>query len=130
MNKYSRENINNLPLSKKEEAHESCERKGRHVFISHFFLEFSALSLEEQNCCLGRFAPSDDVSVDSTYTPPEELSYPKVWDVMGIANQRWTSLGIVEKTAWDECAAWLNSRPLPRKYSCLPDRFPQPSVEM
>ena len=129
MNEYSREDINNLPLSKKEEAHESRERKGRHVFISRFFLEFSALSLEEQNSHLGRFAPGEDISVDSTDTPPEELSYPKVWDVMGIANERWKSLGVVGKTAWDERAAWLNRRPLPGKYSCLPDRFAQPSVE-
>ena len=48
MNEYSREDINNLPLSKKEEAHESRERKGRHVFISHFFLEFTALPLKNR----------------------------------------------------------------------------------
>ena len=100
MKEYSREDINNLPLGMKEEAHESCERKGRHVFISRFyFLEFAALPLEEQNSHLGRSIPTDDISVDSTDTPLEELSYPKVWGIMGIANRGWATLGIDAKSA-------------------------------
>ena len=84
MNVYTRDEVISLLMSGKEEAHVSRTRKGRHVYVSRYFLEYALLSVEDQNALFGRIVP-DDVSINSVDTPPKIMVRPRVWDVMGRA---------------------------------------------
>ena len=48
MNKTSPDEVLLLPLSLREQDHKSRSRKGFHVFLSHFFIDFRFLSDKDQ----------------------------------------------------------------------------------
>ena len=128
MNNYSADEIIALPLSLKEEAHESRSRKGRHVFISRYFLDYSVLSVEEKISLFGVLIP-DDLSINSVDTPPEVQALPKVWIILGKSQKVYSTLSAKVQGAWDERAAYLNSRPLPGKLISLPQAVLTPSLK-
>ena len=129
MNNYSARAILALPLSSKENAHESRSRKGRHVFISRYFLDYSALCVEQLISLFGVRILEDDLSINSVDTLPEVQALPRVWVILGRAQKAYNDLSYDLKCAWDERAAYLNSLPLPGKFSSLPQAVAKPSLE-
>ena len=81
MRVYNKKIIEKLPLSSKEKFNDNRNRKGFHVYLSRFFIDFNKLSEEEKLQFVASTLPTtvsltyapeledDDVSWDSTDTP-------------------------------------------------------------
>ena len=112
MNNYNSSNeIENLPLSTKEEVHQSRKRIGYHVYLSNFFKQFSLLDDEEKEDVLVNYRiwpePAEDESINSILTP----RMAQVPDVMKAAGRNWATLTDELKNGWRSRAAELNLRP-------------------
>lgn len=111
-NYNSTEEIRYLPLSTHEVQHKSRSRKGYHVYLSNYFLQFSSLSYEQKNEVMMEHGvwlrPLDDDSIDSVMTPQTPMSY----EVMKAASRNWSLILEDElKIGWKLRAEDLNSRP-------------------
>eukprot|EP00978_Attheya_sp_CCMP212_P000940 scaffold1989_cov39-Attheya_sp.AAC.1 len=131
------EMVMGLPLNEREEGHKSRNRVGFHVYLSRFCMDFKALSEEEKRAeaeaidalvvqqyfegLLG-YAEHDD-SDDSVLTVHSDQHQIKHVLVMQLACSKWWHFSAHLKDGWKSRAMWLNSRPVPGKFSIMPDEL-------
>ena len=131
MNASTPHEILRLPISLREHTHHGRERKGFHVYLSRFFLDFRGLSEEGQTGALLEivnirnhanisWTESDLDSVDSTDTP--EIHSRHI-NVLRLACKRWNEMTFVSVESWKKRAALLNERPIPGRYDEIPGVF-------
>ena len=76
MNANTPNQVIQLPFTAKEKKHTSRNRIAYHVFLSMYFYDFQKLSMEEKmNVCELDILGDDDISIDTTDTPPTIASY-------------------------------------------------------
>ena len=124
MENYTKDDILALTMSEREKNHLSRSRKGRHVFISRYFLEYSTLPAEEQRLLVFGPVGSDDESYNSV----DSIVHPKVWDVLKLASIKWKESNPDVRNAWEQRTAILNSHPIPGRYDVVPPEVAVPSV--
>ena len=107
MNANTPNQVISLPFTAKEQQHPSRNRIAYHVFLSMFFHDFKTISSEEQLNVCELVISDDDMSVDSTDTPPTIHSY----NVICAAAKKWRGISIEMKEAWGQRVIELNCQP-------------------
>ena len=105
MNSNTPNQVISLPFTVKEKQHTSRNRIAYHVFLSMFFYDFQKLSMEEKmNVCELDILGDDDISIDTTDTPPAIASD----NVIRAAAKKWHEIDIEIKEAWKQRVIELN----------------------
>ena len=113
--------ISALPFSIKELHHLGRQRIGYHLFLGYYFTMYNEsvdkhLFINNNPHVFNPHALADDVSVDSTDSPP----IIHISAVMRDAGRLWRLCNEGVKNAWDMRASLLNKRPIPGHFSRLP----------
>jgi hypothetical protein len=132
-NAESAASIFDLPLNEKEESNNSRTRLAYHVFLSRFFFDLKGLSeTEKREIVLStpylREDAEDYYAVDSDADSIDSAVLLRHVDCIRHASNRWQLMSVEEKTGWIARASWLNGRPVPGKFECIPTNLSNSDV--
>lgn len=130
MNANTPKDVITLALSEKERMHSSRNRKGCHVFLSRYFLDYKNLSPDEKIDLLyentdGPENPYDDVN--SVDTPPQERI--TCGQICRKAWAHYRGLESAVRDSWDKRATRLNKLLVPGKIVKIPEEIEKSEIE-
>jgi len=122
----SAEDVTNSCMSLQEAKHRSRSRKGFHVFLLRYFHDFAMLTYEQQLAEVQQlYSPSnasDNDSIDSVLSPVKILN-------KNIVQLACKSLPNNIIKSWKHRVKWLNSHPLPGRFTTIPSEVTEHHIK-